>query len=153
MKRQKLGPRQQAWVDDLFSGKFEQCKNKLTIVDIHGESSHCCLGVACQTALKRGKKLDVNISYDKVYYDNQNGALPSSMIDYLKMRNSCGDVLNEDLKDIIKDRNRRRRFRNRTGMTEDGISLASLNDHDNWNFKQIGNLIKDYPEVFFEKEV
>lgn len=49
MTKQKLGPNQQAWVDVLRSGKYEQCKGTL-----ERSGSFCCLGVLCMVAQGKG---------------------------------------------------------------------------------------------------
>jgi hypothetical protein len=42
MTKQPLGPLQQAWIDALRSGKYEQTERRLRLAD-----RFCCLGVLC----------------------------------------------------------------------------------------------------------
>lgn len=51
----KLGPKQQAWVDALRSGKYVQGQGAL-IQERAGYAQYCCLGVACEVALSDVKR-------------------------------------------------------------------------------------------------
>lgn len=46
---QKLGPKQQAWMDALKSGEYKKTKGVL-----HTENGFCCLGVACDLRDREG---------------------------------------------------------------------------------------------------
>lgn len=42
------------WISDLRSGKFSQCQGSLKVDNFDGTVGYCCLGVACETAIRLG---------------------------------------------------------------------------------------------------
>lgn len=67
----------------LRSGTYRQGKNSLHIKSADGSSdTFCCLGVACQVALKNRVKLNVHEGFATVDYDGQDGYLPDKLVDY-----------------------------------------------------------------------
>jgi hypothetical protein len=56
----KLDPEKKAlWVAALRSGEYEQGKNHLAVRQADGTFAFCCLGVACEVAIKNGLPLAV----------------------------------------------------------------------------------------------
>jgi hypothetical protein len=47
------------WVQALRSGEFKQDNGRLAKIDAQGNKSYCCLGVACEVAVRDGLLLDV----------------------------------------------------------------------------------------------
>lgn len=67
------------WVSALRSGEFEQTKGVL-----EADGKFCCLGVACQVAIRAGVAIDVVPEpAGSVYYDGSDLSLPQSVIDWL----------------------------------------------------------------------
>lgn len=62
------------WVADLRSGKFKQGKGGLRIRPTSDTVRHCCLGVACETAIANGVPLTIrNRAYDDAFVDDESG--------------------------------------------------------------------------------
>lgn len=156
---QALGPRQQAWVDALLSGKLKQTQGFLSDNE---HQAFCCLGVACELAIKEVKN-DGILSVDPLdgeahprYYsyekaesgtkylsDHSNTNLPEGFVEYYKLYSSDGEFYGEDGERVY--------FRL---QGNDRIScLIHLNDTLEWNFTQIGNFIRNHAEVIFKEPV
>lgn len=122
---QKLGPKQQQWVEALRSGKYKQGKNVLRSAD----DCFCCLGVAC----------DLFVSLEHVVKYRENGAysykgvlseVPYEVLLSLKLRSPLGKIEGVDGEK----------------------SLAILNDKLYWNFQEIADFIEANPEKVFTEE-
>lgn len=120
------------WVRTLRSGKYKQTKNWLTRVDENGSPiCHCCLGVACELAIKSGVNLIVRNRDGYREYDGISGVLPPEVMDWLGIRDAEGDY-------------------GPTKYTKN--SLAKLNDNGK-SFKQIARTIEQNAEkIFYLKE-
>ena len=77
-------------VEALESGEYEQGKKQLAYTDRKtGVTRYCCLGVACEAAIKSGKHLDTRIErgslVDTHRYGKEGamGSLPAEMIEWL----------------------------------------------------------------------
>lgn len=68
------------WVAALRSGEYEQGTNAL-----NKNGKMCCLGVACEIAIKYGVSLKIGYYCDANIktYDGETGILPSSVRDWL----------------------------------------------------------------------
>lgn len=65
-----LTPNQVKWVEALESGKYPQTGRVLTRLNSAGEpTGHCCLGVACELAIKDGVAIEVgrDTASDRTY--------------------------------------------------------------------------------------
>lgn len=121
------------WAEALESGEYEQGFNHLTIVELNiaGETvktSHCCLGVACQVAIKNGVEITVTQGEGDgetlLFYDGESGTLPHKVKEWLGLDEDHGN--NPYLG---------------TG------SATELNDNEGLNFKQIATQVR---ETFLE---
>lgn len=76
--------RVEKWVEALESGEYLQG---------HGELRHlnefCCLGVACDVAIKDGLDLRVTRSGGSYIYNNSSGYLPEAVVEYYGLQ--CND--------------------------------------------------------------
>jgi hypothetical protein len=55
MEQKKMNPEvKKEWVAALRSGEYSQCRCRLTQVGSGGATSHCCLGVLTELAVKAG---------------------------------------------------------------------------------------------------
>lgn len=126
-KAMRLTPLQKAWVEALKSGEYHQCTNKLAKKT--NRWGYCCLGVACEVAIKEGIPLQVRKSGDVKLYgeEEQAGPLPQEMVEELHLRNDIG------------------------GFTVDGVegALTDLNDNEGKSFKEIASFILKHKKEIF----
>lgn len=74
------------WVDLLRSGAFEQ-----GTITLSRQRKFCCLGVACELAIRLGLQLDVQISGDgTVRYDDSECGLPDRVRDLFGLSDTLG---------------------------------------------------------------
>jgi hypothetical protein len=120
--KKKLSAPVKKWLQALRSGKFKQTTGQLA-----DEVGHCCLGVACEVAIKEGviKK-----------YNHQNGMLPEKVRKFFGL--STGDG-----------------FFHKPVTGKSGIefnALTELNDEGKKSFKQIAQFIERQPEGLFAEK-
>lgn len=64
----------------LRSGEYIQGFGQLAHRDVESEPwRYCCLGVACEVAIKDGLRLDVSDRRFKKFYNNEGGVLPEKV--------------------------------------------------------------------------
>lgn len=63
-KAPALTPEQQEWIDALRSGTYQQGRDRMASVDADGVTRYCCLGVACDLAVKAGEPIEVTHDSD-----------------------------------------------------------------------------------------
>lgn len=71
-------------VDALRSGEFTQTTGTLKMVQPTGEAAHCCLGVACEVAIRNGLDIPVTFgaesdSWGSVSFDGELSLMPPSV--------------------------------------------------------------------------
>lgn len=99
--RQPLIPPQQRvqlLVDALRSGEYVQGNGALHDIMPNGSSKFCCLGVACQVAIKNGLPLHTELrSRGMMYGDNLNemrgGVLPDTVAEWFGFDDYSPDIL------------------------------------------------------------
>lgn len=123
-KKFKLGPIQRAWVRALRSGKYKQCKAKLTQLDGDKPVAHCCLGVLCELAVKSGVKLRIGVDASNRQYNGEDDVLPPAVRKWASLQGNTGEFYYE--------------------------SLAGHNDSGQ-TFKSIANTIEKHAEKIFEE--
>lgn len=77
----KLGPNQQAWIDALRSGKYQQGTSFLI-----NENKYCCLGVLAAIA-------GCSMSKDEngaEFFNNCEEFAPQQAMDFVALKNDCG---------------------------------------------------------------
>ena len=115
------------WVAALRSGKFRQGRGRLAKRDKSKHIQYCCLGVACRVyEQETGKTISMNGTRcgDEVkFFDGEADLLPSSVADWLNIKDSSGDF----------------------GTT----SLMSLNDKSKLSFKEIADEIERHEKDLF----
>jgi hypothetical protein len=119
MKKQtKLPLVVKKWIAALRSGKYKQGQFRLHTIDDNGTSKFCCLGVACDLAVKAGviNKPKIN-EYGDFIYNREVAVLPKKIMKWLGIKSNDGSV--EELKH----------------------SLIGLND-SGWSFKRIASYIE-----------
>ena len=94
-----------AWVEALRSGEYRQGRDRLATVD-NEAVNYCCLGVACEVAIKDGLNLDrtvvdgddpdIDVSVPYVLYDTEPNVLPSAVRQWLGVK----DDIKADISDI-----------------------------------------------------
>jgi len=73
------------WIDALRSGDYMQGSGWLHNVK---ENEYCCLGVACELAIRDGVDVRVEVCGDFCSYDGSTTALPMSVISWLGVNGS-----------------------------------------------------------------
>jgi hypothetical protein len=75
------------WAEDLESGEYPQTKGCLRRTEAAPNgvpAGYCCLGVACETAMKHGVELRVEFHDDgTVSYDGSTQLLPEKVAEFL----------------------------------------------------------------------
>jgi hypothetical protein len=118
--KSKLNKNARAWVRALRSGKYKQGKNQLRSGD-----RFCCLGVACELAVKAGVIGPPVL--DKTYrYGDSRFELDQRVGNWLGLRDNAGRFMKK-------------------GEPE---SLSDLNDHGK-KFVTIARIIESKPEGLF----
>jgi hypothetical protein len=113
----------QLWIEALESGEYKQAVSYLSI---HG--LYCCLGVACEVAIKHGVEVTRAYRDEIVQYDGDHSLLPPSVQKWLGLRcNDGGFEVAHD--DWIEE-----------------VNLATLND-EGATFQEIANVIRENAEL------
>jgi hypothetical protein len=110
-----------AWVAALRSGEYAQGRERLA--QWNGSSwSYCCLGVACDLAMKDGVQIQVERRNNSLVFDGTALALPERVMDWLGLERSNPWI----------------------GVREDGTSIAATHANDSlrWTFEQIADGIE-----------
>lgn len=129
-RRQRLGPRQLAWVKALESGKYQQCRATL----FNGEG-YCCLGLACRVKGMRPRKCSYTGSY---LFGKESCGLPSAATKHFAFRTDGGKIDREKMPTSL-----------RRAVPVAG--LIRLNDAHGWSFKRIAAFIRKCPQAVFSK--
>lgn len=120
------------WVKALRSGKYKQTKYQLCELASKGKpKGFCCLGVACELAIKDGVKLTIGVDENDRSirtYSDRASSLPNVVADWLGLNDDLGGF---DLR------------------IEEQDCLAELNDKG-LSFKQIAKVIESEPEGLFK---
>jgi hypothetical protein len=117
------------WTDALRSGEYKQTRGALK--NQHG---YCCLGVACDIALKNGVEIVVTESHSVgdipgfTFYNGHSVGLPDVVRDFFGLRDRYGKFEESDIS--VQD-------------------LANLNDSRNLTFEQIADVIDSNPKGLF----
>lgn len=96
MRKVKLNPNAQKWVDALRSGKYQQTQSVL-----HDSDGHCCLGVLCDVAINNGlKTLTWHGGYREGYSCNgYESVLPPEAMKWVGLKDDCGKYDGSNLAD------------------------------------------------------
>lgn len=132
----------QKWVAALRSGEYQQANNFLHIEDV----GHCCLGVACDLAVKDGVPMKIEHRETTkggkpitvTVYNGNTGILPLSVCEWLGLRAEIGG---SEGKYAIEA----------ADGVQDTQTLTALNDAGA-TFAEIANVIESEPEGLFIDE-
>jgi hypothetical protein len=114
-----------AWVEALRSGDYKQGEGVLR----DGDGNYCCLGVACELAVKDGVEMDVYTPEDgSTLYDGQAIVCPRKVQDWLRLAERHGA--------------------HRDHVSRDTRYLTTLNDNGA-TFAEIADLIESEPKGLF----
>lgn len=110
-----------AWVEALRSGEYKQGKRYLA-----NDGKYCCLGVACELAIKDGVPIERGEESGRAFYAGDDATLAFPIREWLGLDTSEG------------------------GYRRNGhdTSLAKRND-DGATFEQIATIIESAPEGLF----
>ena len=111
------------WLEALESGRYQQGKFALAVLDKNKPLRYCCLGVACEVARENGVDLKVNQIRDRLYYNGDTLCLPLVVINWLGLSTNTGEFENDQ-------------------------SLTSIND-DGATFEEIADIIRSEPKGLF----
>jgi hypothetical protein len=111
------------WIQALESGTYTQGEGCLTLISSEGESSHCCLGVACQLyqdevgdlEVDKRSALDIQGNEIPISYDKQFYSLPPKVQKWLGLGTKDGTLQRGNDGDM-------------GNLGVDVLSLAFLND-------------------------
>jgi hypothetical protein len=112
-----------AWVAALRSGDYKQGREVLRDGD-----EFCCLGVACDLAVKAGLPIDVHNEYAVASYNENTGTLPNIVRRWLGLTTDTGGYWDKAI---------------------GSGSLAALNDDRGYDFEQIADVIEQEPDGLF----
>jgi hypothetical protein len=73
------------WLAALRSGEYTQGQGRLVSLSEGGVMAHCCLGVLCDLADKAGVVQKKTIAEYSIWYDDDDGALPPSVVQWAGM--------------------------------------------------------------------
>lgn len=136
----RLSKAQKQWLNDLESGEYEQCHNRLT-----DGTGYCCLGVGALVAIEHGAKIKVS---DRKF-NNTETVMPRAGVETLRLHSREGRIRLEK----IKSEKKRAVAKESLGpMLCENPTLTDLNDLLCWSFKEIAAFIRKYPEAVFENE-
>jgi hypothetical protein len=120
------------WVEALRSGRYEQNKHGLCVVDPDGGDgiAHCCLGVLCELALEGGalsaacRKVDDS---GRVWFTGRSAYLPVDVVKWSGLPDSDPIVWFDDAIARLGDRDTQR-ARASGALSHDIVTLSELND-------------------------
>jgi len=113
-------------VEALRSGEYPQSRCALCFVEQYDDdrpAGFCCLGVACEVAIKNGVPVEVTVSGATKSYDHQSGYMPHRVVDFFGFQDDHGGT------------------RDRQRVLGEHSSLAEANDH-RVSFADIANYIE-----------
>ena len=124
-----LNKNAKAWIAALKSGKYRQARRVLTKLDEEGNVvGHCCLGVACELAVKAGVIPQGKPGDDGyLIYDGEHFRLPHSVRSWLGLAGMEGELAHQP---------------------GDPTCLSSMNDKGD-TFDMIAEVIESEPEGLF----
>ena len=105
------------WMAALRSGDYKQHRGGLASAE---RTKHCCLGVLCETAIKEGVEVLVEVRPgmpNDTYFDTSAGSLPMVVQEWAGMKTSHG-------------------------LLNDSLTLTSINDDMRKSFKFIADTIE-----------
>lgn len=116
-----------AWVAALRSDEYKQGTTFLS----YSKLRFCCLGVACELAIKDGVPVEVRSQYPDmkgpIIYDDGSGAAPERVMNWLGLEESNG------------------------GYYEDGVSTSLARKNDcGFTFAEIAEIIESSPKGLFK---
>lgn len=123
--KQELGPNQLEWIEALESGKFEQGYDGYLCID----NKYCCLGVACEVLLDEDAKDGTNV----ISWFGEFVIAPKQLTEKLKLHtfNGATPTCTKSHDATVHD------------------SLVFMNDREKRSFKEIAQILREYPEEYF----
>lgn len=122
------------WVDALRSGEYRQGHGELTTLDTQNNIlSNCCLGVACEVALKNGVEMTIENRNGRRRYDGNGTDLPPAVQRWLDMPDADTGEYAAYGRDVILSYD----------PNDDYHFMATTaNDSAGWTFDQIANALE-----------
>ncbi len=135
--------RRNIWLKALEEGRLKQTKSVLHSYKLSNsgkkDSSFCCLGVACklfrtELDIERSERLKT------FAYNSDEFSLPEKLEEYLGFHTNAGGSGRFSRPIVVEPE---------SGLT--AVSLAELNDHHDFTFKQIAKVIRNNPHLLWKK--
>lgn len=135
-------PALRAWYDWLRDPSHQQTSGRLGVVSADGTAAYCCLGGACEVAVRRGvvlektaRRLDYAPACHEVCYAGVGSVLPSPVMEFFGV-----NAVDPELRIPLHLQRRA------GGATEDGASI--LNDACGFSFAEIAECVAaTWPEI------
>ncbi len=123
------------WVAALRSGEFGQITGQLGTVDHEtGEvDGYCCLGVACEVAIRMGHNLQKDREAHALIYDGEEMNPPDSVLALSGLPEWAVEVSTEKLYGEVE------LYDDETKT----VDLAELNDNYGWSFTAIADALEE----------
>jgi hypothetical protein len=125
-------------VADLRSGKFKQIRGRLG-----SKQGHCCLGVACEIAVRHGVT-SANRDQNFYVYEGQSNLMPFSVLDFFGFATPDGLICAPE--SDIKSESILSGYR--SSLAGEYRTLASMND-GGATFAEIADIIESEPKGLF----
>ena len=129
--KQKIGPKQEKFLNMLENGEYKQCTHFLCEApkDKPENKRYCCMGIACLSiGLKPEEKNKETRSNMNIYkFIEEIGAMPEKVIEELKFHGHSG------------------------GWNYEKADMSKMNDLDRLTFKEIAEKIRKNPQDFFKE--
>jgi hypothetical protein len=126
--KEEYALRRKMWTDALRSGEYAQGHGRLKWIE-DGETTHCCLGVACEVFKESLNLVEKKINTECSFSGTMGVLLPYSLTMYLALRSLGGELDADD------------------GLSN---SLWKLNDIQRLSFEEIAKVIDSNPPGLFE---
>lgn len=120
------------WVDALESGQYKQGSQLLRFND-----EYCCLGVACEVAIKHGVTIDTYQDSEGIFNYNEDSELLPGIVAKWLFKIPEGSKVPNNI--YIED----------TGEGLEGtyLSATSANDDSELDFSEIASLVREYYNI------
>lgn len=90
VSKEEYARRRKLWTDALRSGEYQQGKGCLCHVPEQGVPTFCCLGVACEVAIKNGVEVETRIAFNFKRYGGLSSYVPEQVKEWLGLASDCG---------------------------------------------------------------
>lgn len=145
--KQILGPNQRKWINALKSGKYKQTQFRLCNRNEHRHYEYCCLGLAWRLAHDKNP-------FQKPLHRSTGECLVNGMDDFGDTR-KYDNKLDHDHQELYglygPEGTPNWDLAKKLYPNVEFIYLSAMNDTQQKSFRQIGEWLEKYPEVYFKE--